>query len=151
MQCKLHHILFHSMYAIKINIAYLCNCSASVKSIGTMTCIKLLKQGGALLRSLLDTEHLQTMKSGILQSEVYDAFQNMYSIQYVYACTVIDTYTNRMFGHCCSQCLLQYMAVLMKFVIDQLIYTFICNFECLLSFSTPPTHTIYSSLTGPTS
>ena len=78
---------------MQLNIAYICNCSASVKSIGTMTCIKRMKQGGALLRSLQDTEHLQTMKSGILQSGMYDAFQNMYSIQYasVQACTVIDT------------------------------------------------------------
>ena len=84
-----------------------------------------MKQGGALLRSLLDTERLQTMKSGILQSGMYDALQNTYNIQYVcvQACTVIDTYANMMYGHCCPQCLLQYMPVLMKFVIDQLIYT----------------------------
>ena len=81
---QIAHIIFHSMYAIRFNIAYLCNCSASVKSIGTMTCIKRMKQGGALLQSLLDTEHLQTMKSGILQSGMYDAFQNTYNIQYVY-------------------------------------------------------------------
>ena len=75
-----------------------------------------MKQGGALLRSLRDTEHLQTMKSGISQSEMYDAFQNTYSIQYVcvQAFTVIDTYTNMMYGHCCSQCFLPYMPVLMK-------------------------------------
>ena len=64
----------------KYNIANMCNCSASVKSIGTMTCIKLIKQGGTSLQSLLDTEPLQTMKSGILQSGMYDAFQNMYSM-----------------------------------------------------------------------
>ena len=75
MQCKLQHMPIHSMYA-KINIfVYLCNCSASVKSIGTMTCIKLMKQGGAFLQSLRDTEPLQTMKSGILQSGMYNAFQ----------------------------------------------------------------------------
>ena len=67
------------MYA-KNNIANMCNCSASVKSIGTTTCIKLTKQGGASLQSLLDTEHLPTMKSGILQSGRYDAFQNTYSM-----------------------------------------------------------------------
>ena len=78
--------IFHPTYAIKLNIACLCNCSASVKSIGTMTCIKLMKQGGALLRSLRDTEHLQTMKSGILQSGMYDALQNTYSIQSAYVC-----------------------------------------------------------------
>ena len=77
-----------------------------------------MKQGGALLQSLRDTERLQTMKSGILQSGMYDAFQNMCSIQYVYvqACTVIDTYAYRMYGHCCSQCLLQYQPVLMKYI-----------------------------------
>ena len=79
MQCNLHHILFRSMYVIKFNIGYLCNCSASVKSIGTMTYIKHMKQGGALLQSLQDTERLLTMKSGILQSGMYDAFQNMYN------------------------------------------------------------------------
>ena len=63
-----------------------------MKSIGTMTCIKLMKQGGALLRSLRDTERLQTMKSGILQSGMYDAFQNTYSIQYV--CVQACTYAN---------------------------------------------------------
>ena len=75
-----------------------------------------MKQEGALLRSLRDTERLQTMKSGILQSGMYDAFQNTYSIQYVcvQACAVIDTYAPMMYGHCCSQCLLHYMPVLMK-------------------------------------
>ena len=90
-------IIFHSMYVIKFNIAYLCNCSASVKSIGTMTCIKRMKQGGVLLQSLLDTEPLQIMKSGILQSGMYDALQTctIYSMYVcVQACTVIDTYAN---------------------------------------------------------
>ena len=78
-----------------------------------------MKQGGALLRSLRDTEPLQTMKSGILQSGMYDAFQNMYSIQYVcvQALTTVDTYAPMVYG-----------------------------FECLLSFSTPssPLHTLYT-------
>ena len=88
MQCKLQHMPIHSMYA-KIYIAYRCNCSASVKSIGTTTCIRLMKREGAFLQSLLDTEHLQTMKSGILQSGMYDAFQNTYSIQCVCMCASI--------------------------------------------------------------
>ena len=79
-----------------------------------------MKQGGALLQSLLGTVPLQTMKSGILQSGMYDALQNTYNIQYVcvQACTVIDTYANMMYRHCCSQCLLQYMPVLMKYACD---------------------------------
>ena len=68
-----------------------------------------MKQEGALLRSLQDTERLQTMKSGILQSGMYDAFQNAYSIQYVcvQAFTAVDTYAPMVYGCCCSQCLCQ--------------------------------------------
>ena len=90
MQCKLHHVPIHS---IKFNITYLCNCSASVKSIGMMTCIKLMKQEGALLRSPRDTERLQTMKSGILQSGMYDAFHVQYTrtVYSIYIC--VQAYT----------------------------------------------------------
>ena len=48
-----------------------------------------MKQGGAFLQSLRATEPLQTMKSGILQSGMYDAFQNTYSMQYVCMCASI--------------------------------------------------------------
>ena len=89
----------HAVQIAPFNIACLCNCSASVKSIGTMTCIKVMKQEGAILRSLLDTERLQTTKSGILQSGMYDAFQNTYSIKYVclQAFTAVDTYAHMVY------------------------------------------------------
>ena len=124
MQCKLHHVPIRSMYVIKFNIAYLCNCSASVKSIGMMTCINLMMLEGALQWSLLDTELLQTMKSGILQSGMYDALQNMYSIQYVcvQALTAVDIYMVRM----AIAVLRVYSSIYeinMIFVIDQPIHT----------------------------
>ena len=133
MQCKLHHVPIHS---IKFNIAYLCNCSASVKSIGMMTCIKRMKQGGALLRSPRDTERLQTMKSGILQSGMYDAFhvQYTYSILYihvqayttVYILQLIFTLPWYAWALLSSVFNLVYAStykINMKFMIDQLIHT----------------------------
>ena len=116
MQCKLNHMPIHSMYIIKFNIAYLCNCSASVKNIGMMTCIKRMKLGEALLRSLQDTEPLQTMKSGILQSGMYDTFQNTYNIQYVcvQALTTVDTYAPMVYMGIAMFSLIWFMPVLMK-------------------------------------
>ena len=87
-----------------------------------------MKQGGALLQSPRDTEPLQTMKSGILQSGMYDTFQNTYNIEYVcvQALTTVDTYAPMVHGHCYVQFNLVYASayeIKMKFVIHQLIHT----------------------------
>ena len=147
----------------------MCNCSASVKSIGTTTFIKLMKQGEAFLQSLRDTEHLQIMKSGILQSGMYDAFQHTYSIQYTCTmyniqCVCVQEFTTvrshgiwALLSSVFNLVSVSAYEINMKFVIDQLIHNryvplsdtlnVYCHFLLLL----PPTHTLYSPLTGPTS
>ena len=123
-----------------------------------------MMQGGALLQSYRIPNVCRLWSQGYYSQKCTMHFKTC-SIYSMYACKhllqlilTLPWYMG-IAVHSVYASLFQCVSVLMKYTRNSWLInssipdTFNCDFKCLLSISTPPspTHTIYSSLTGPTS